>query len=421
MSERLTIRCVDNQHDLARLASTWTELAGGIPFRQWEWLESWWRHLGSVERRARLMVVVVENTAGEVVGIAPWFLSRSPAGRRVIRFLGCGAACSDYLSLLIRPTFELAVPEAIAAWLSTSAASAWDSIELSGVTREDPAVETLVRCLERQGLPAWSRQVIHCWRIDLPGSWDEYFQRLSKSRRDRAKSLIRKLFDSGRAVPRTVCNAADLATGQQILLDLHRRRRESLGDGGCFQSDRMIAFHAEVLERFAARGQLRMHWIELDGRPVAIEYSLCGSDSVYFYQSGIDPDAARDKPGWLNIIYSIKLAVEQGYRGFDFLRGDEAYKSSWRATPCPLVEIRVGARHIAGRGWFWVWRAREIAKRAIASTSKRAETAPSAVWQRHQPGLGKTPVAAAPVAGLAAGEADACEISEIVQESVGTL
>ena len=42
------------------------------------------------------------------------------------------------------------------------------------------------------------------------------------------------------------------------------------------------------------------------------------------------------------------LAIEQGFRYYDFLRGDEPYKASWRAQPIVLNEVRiVGAKRTA--------------------------------------------------------------------------
>src|SRR5207244_453594 len=81
--------------------------------------------------------------------------------------------------------------------------------------------------------------------------------------------------------------------------------------------------------------RLRLHWLELDGRPVAAEYHIAGEDIVYAYQSGIEPEVLHEEPGHLAAIATLQLAIAQGYRAFDFLRGDEPYKAHWRAQPRP--------------------------------------------------------------------------------------
>jgi CelD/BcsL family acetyltransferase involved in cellulose biosynthesis len=94
---------------------------------------------------------------------------------------------------------------------------------------------------------------------------------------------------------------------------------------------------------------LRLWWTNLDGTPAAIEYTLQSSDTVYFYQSGIEPELSNEHPGWLSTICSFRSAIEQGVRYFDFMRGDEAYKASWGATVRPSTELRIVAPRIAPR------------------------------------------------------------------------
>ena len=102
------------------------------------------------------------------------------------------------------------------------------------------------------------------------------------------------------------------------------------------------------MHRMFAAGRLRLHWIEYEGRPVAIEYGLTGGDTVYVYQSGFDPEFAKLKVGWMNTILSLQSAIDEGYRGYDWLRGDEPYKASWGGQKRPLVEVRVVGRHNSG-------------------------------------------------------------------------
>ena len=89
------------------------------------------------------------------------------------------------------------------------------------------------------------------------------------------------------------------------------------------------------------QGHLQFHWLELDGRPVALEYHLTGGGVLYAYQAGVDPEAMEFQPGKLLNLATIRRAIEQGYRAFDFLRGDEPYKAHFRAAPRPSLELRI--------------------------------------------------------------------------------
>jgi CelD/BcsL family acetyltransferase involved in cellulose biosynthesis len=146
-------------------------------------------------------------------------------------------------------------------------------------------------------------------------------------------------------------------------VELHQKRRESLGQRGCFASPRFTAFHRDVTAQLLSLGLLRLWWTDLDGRPAAIEYDLIGGDTIYFYQSGIEPELARDRPGWLGSIGSLRDAQRSGYRYFDFLRGDEAYKSSWRAVVLPADELRVVAPRTFPRLHYATWSTGQLLRR----------------------------------------------------------
>jgi CelD/BcsL family acetyltransferase involved in cellulose biosynthesis len=140
-----------------------------------------------------------------------------------------------------------------------------------------------------------------------------------------------------------------------VLVDLHQRRRQGLGEPGCFASQAFHDFHREVAERLLERGQLRMSWLELDGMPAAAEYHLADGAATYAYQGGVDPDRLDEEPGRLSMILCLRQAIEERHQRLDFLRGDEPYKAHWRATPRAMWNYRVvpdrRLARLRGRAW----------------------------------------------------------------------
>jgi len=155
---------------------------------------------------------------------------------------------------------------------------------------------------------------------------------------------------------------------------LHQRRRQSLGEAGCFASRAFTAFHAEAMEQLLATQSLRLHWLELDGCPVAAEYHLVGGRVIYGYQSGVDPERLDDEPGRLAAIVTLKLAIEEGYQAFDFLRGDEPYKAHWRAEPRAMLDWRIVPKRLTARLKHTVWLARERVKQMVRGNSASQAT-----------------------------------------------
>jgi CelD/BcsL family acetyltransferase involved in cellulose biosynthesis len=351
----LTIQRIGDAGELQSLQRDWNRLAGDVPFRRFEWLEAWWRCYW--QPGMELFVLALRDPAGELVALAPWYARRSALWGRVLSFLGSGQVCSDYLTVLAAPEYEAATGCALADWLAGDARRAWDLIELDGMEPEDPVLQRLVAELALRGHVVHQRERIGAWRLELPGDWKSYESRLSKSRRGGVRTLEKRYFQTGRAVLRTADTAEAVERGLKILHELHQKRRKSLGDPGCFASPRFANFLALAATRFHQLGRLRLQWIELDGRPAAAEFDLSSADTVYHYQSGMDPDAAQDKPGWLMQISALREAIDQGFRAFDFLRGDEPYKSWWRAERRPLAEIRVVGRSATARLRHRVWTA----------------------------------------------------------------
>jgi len=373
--EDLSASRISTLAEMDEIAAAWNQLAGEIPFRRYEWLEAWWRHYE--QPGMELFVVVVRDASGDVVGLAPWYRKRTAISGRTLAMLGSGEVCSDYLSVLAAPDQAELVPIRVAEWLLGAGRDEWDTLELDGVEQADEAVGALVRALAARGCAVRQRQRIGAWRLELPGDWKSYISRLSKSRKGGVRTLEKRYFETGRAVMRTAESEADVERGLEILHDLHQRRRQSLGDPGCFASPRFAGFLEEAARRFHSLGQLRLQWIELDGRPVAAEFDLSSADAVFHYQSGIDPGAMQDKPGWLMQICALKNAIEEGFREFDFLRGDEPYKSWWRAQRRQLVEVRVAAPRLSARLRQGVWSAGVWGKTWIRTFFGRLKQGPS--------------------------------------------
>jgi CelD/BcsL family acetyltransferase involved in cellulose biosynthesis len=346
----MQVRCFDNFDELACWADAWDRFAAGVPFRSWTWQTTWWRHYGADVPGRRLCLLGVFDHRQDLVGVAPWYFD---AKRRVVRFLGSGEVCSDYLTLLAEPGLEKAVAGALAHRLlrcgETHEADAdemptWDMLELTGVDSRDVLVDWLAGHLALGGYAIHRRMGLPCRRTELPASLDAYLAGLSKNSRRKIRRLRRALFDSGRAELTTVASLGQLDKAMDRFIELHQRRQHSLGRPGCFASQRFTDFHRDVAAKMLAAGHLQLHTLWINRRPVAAEYQFVGNGVVYAYQSGIDPTRLNAQPGHAMQLAVLAWAIGQGYRAYDFLRGNESYKSHWNARRCDSQEVRVVAR-----------------------------------------------------------------------------
>jgi CelD/BcsL family acetyltransferase involved in cellulose biosynthesis len=294
---------------------------------------------------------------------------------RVLRFLGSGEVCPEYLTVLAPPGREGPVTAALADWLTAARGpDAWDLLELTAIGGEDTAMAQLAQRLAAAGNGVHQRPGPSCWRIELPGSWDEYLAMLSKQHRNRLRKAERRLLGSGRAVVHRVQKPEDLPCGEQVLVELHQARWRALGQPGCFSSDRYAAFHSDILRELLARGRLMLFWIELDGKPFVVEYMMAGGDTVYHYQCGLDAGRLDESPGRLGTIVALRWMIEGGYRVCDLLRGDESYKAHFRARPHPCLEIRVVPARLLAQLRHAVWLAGSRVKHWLSPQGRNYAT-----------------------------------------------
>ena len=380
----MPIRLVTTLNELDALVPHWRRLTQGQPFLSPTWLTVWWRHFGFGHGR-RLMTLVVTDELDQVVAIAPWYLEDSRIHGKTLRFLGCGPVCSEYLSIPCRPGWERRAAAAIAGWLCPAAgdvgdsgARVWQLLRLESLSADDPMIDELCKALGERGAITTVLPSTNCWRLTLPQSWEEYLALLSKSHRKRVRRLERDYFQNGRARLLTADTGAQVKEGFRILVDMHAQRWASRGARGIFDDAVVSDFHRAATAELLASRQLRLSWLELDGQPVAAEYSLVGDGVLYAYQSGMAPGAGRHEPGTLALIATLRAAIDEGIRCVDFLRGDEPYKRHWRAALHATRYVRVLPDRWSGHLRHRFWQAARSTKRwlrtgrdAIRTTAPR--------------------------------------------------
>ncbi|MCA9189120.1 MAG: hypothetical protein KDA99_26025, partial [Planctomycetales bacterium] len=229
-----TVRRITVYQELSELASAWNELARGVPFRQWEWLHSWWEEFGET---SELYTLTVRDDHDKLLGVAPWYIENSSTRGRVIRFLGSGSVCTDYQSLLCRREDSQTVAGAIANWLKQAGSSTviangndgWDLIDLEGIDAEDATITALTESLKQTGVNVWETPGLNCWRLPLPRTIPDFVSLFGKSSKSQVKRMINRLAKSDDLQVGLVSTREELDSIWGKFVELHQRRWRSLG------------------------------------------------------------------------------------------------------------------------------------------------------------------------------------------------
>jgi CelD/BcsL family acetyltransferase involved in cellulose biosynthesis len=374
----LTLELVDDDSRFASMAAEWDELLRGSAartlFLTWEWLYTWWRHLGQGYRLA--ILAIREN--GTLLGIAPFVRRRRWArlsALPTLEFLGTGEVGSDYLDIIARPDSEDRVLDAVADYVAARRVALH-------FRRFEPSVSLAARLLEKLHVSGWTlapspSEICPC--IALEGhSWESYLASVGSKRRCNVRRRRRYLEIHGGRFER-VSSPEQLREALPALFRLHLQRWQERGGSQAFHRAGLLSFHEELTQRALARGWLRMFACRLDGELVAVQYGFMYGGRFSDYQAGFDSRAAQLSVGTLGTVLSIQCAIEEGATVFDMLHGDEPYKFLWCREARTVARLEAfpptTAGYLAQQGTTVVGamrrRARLLRERAIGAAAAR--------------------------------------------------
>ena len=114
-----------------------------------------------------------------------------------------------------------------------------------------------------------------------------------------------------------------------------RLHRMAKGDKGRFMTERMQAFFADLE---ASAGAV-VDFLGDPQSPAAAAFGFEHGDAYYLYNSAYDPAASPHSPGIVLVASLIDAAIRSGKKRFDFLKGDEMYKTRLGAGRRTLYEL----------------------------------------------------------------------------------
>ena len=348
--------------------SVWDGLVQGAPtpspFMSWAWHRAWAEAAPSADLESS-RTFIVRSERGAVEALLPFTLYRTRFRRVPVTALGWAIGdlgCPDHLDL---PALGDVNVETLVRHLERLPC---DVILLGNVAEVAPNTDRLCAACARRGWAVRRRPLWRCPYLELPASWEAYLASLSPNRRQIIRRKERNLNRAHAMVVREY-GSEHLDQGLRHLYELHACRWNG---SGVFTTAAMKKLHAEFASLLAQRGQLWLATLDLDGAPAAVWYGFACGDTVYFYQGGWDPTWDHQSVGAVLMGMMIRRAIEGGFRGFDFLRGDEPYKMTWTRTVRTSQEVALIKPGPRGTILRWLdWAASGVASLADGVVAQR--------------------------------------------------
>lgn len=318
------MKVATNEIDLSaleKIVPAWTELCNKCsliaPFQFPQWLLPWWRNFGGGKLKALTFF-----DGDLLAGIALFFIYEKQSGKRTLCFVGTGI--TDYLDVIALPDYERVVADSVLGYLA-DIRSQWDECDLQDI----PESSILLHCKYPDIFLVKRSDWNICSRLELPSNLEKFRTQLPKNLRKNLSHAARALSSSGGYYLETA-DENSVENFLQRLFLLHQARWESKNQKGVLYTDTLKNFHKQAAPWLLINRLLRIHEMWYNSKSIAIYYTLTCNNTVYAYLGGFDPLMEQYSPGALLLFHVIEDALKRGVEKFDFLRGNETYKSYWR-------------------------------------------------------------------------------------------
>ncbi len=275
------------------------------------WHKTWWDNFG--EGNHPLILSVADDS--ELLGVAPLMTD----GNGTLTFLG-DKDLSDYFDFVVRRDSEDRFYPAVVERLS---ALEWTSLDLPSLPSGSPTLEYIPDLAAKKGWDVAIEEEETTPKAELPGTWDEFLLGLRKKDRHELRRKIRRLDRESENRQYAAANGDSLDGSMREFFTLLKASREDKNE---FLTPDRERFFLDMAHELASRDQFRLYFLEVDGEKVAACICFDYGGDFLLYNSGYEPGYSRLSVGLINKALSIRTAIEENRKVFNFLKGNERYK-----------------------------------------------------------------------------------------------
>jgi len=340
-----TIECFTDASCFERLRSDWMALERTLsprtPFTSPYWHEAWWSHLrrNTWDVRDDLAVQTVRNQDGELIAVAPFMLTRRPgfgvlqiaelqalgADPNVTEMRGVICAQKDVGAVLpaLREHFKSAYPRAT--WVT------WYNVpwpeEADG--HAAPAGIEPQRFIWQRPQPSYV--------VDMAGTWKAFESGLPKRVRKKMRNCYNQLERAKHALALSIAaGPEDVSHALQRFYD-RADQRSQIRHANPFAGEDMRTFFNDFAAQSAARGEIKVFELRVDGAYAASRIGFALGDELYLYHSGNLPEWDKFSIMTTLLAEIFKWAIEHGFKLVNLSTGLDRSKTRW--APRELMHV----------------------------------------------------------------------------------
>jgi len=332
----LKVQLITGDEFPVNLRAEWDSLVARSPrptlYLTHEWMRAWWECFRSPDREPYVLLV---SDGNGLRGIAPLVrVSQQIGGIRFRRLelmtTGRYAFSSSNISAsleFIATGDRLEVAKTIAGYLSEHSRD-WDYLRLHPLPEDSETLSALPLWAAGHGFTCRVRPVLSNIVVDLPGTWEDYLNRLSPGTRKKMRRTEARLRKSATSSIREFTYLPDVRASYREVESIESRSWKHAGRDA-FGSPAHSRFYGKVMEAANERGELSLWFFNEGGRNIAYDFGVLSHGSLEMLKGSYDLAEANCSPGFCLTMREFEEYTRRGIRRVNLLWGDGGFKMKW--------------------------------------------------------------------------------------------
>ncbi|MBK6684550.1 MAG: GNAT family N-acetyltransferase [Deltaproteobacteria bacterium] len=324
----MPIQIIESEERFLELEPAWRKLHASSPtahlFNGFDWLHAWWLAFARPQDALRIYGVRRE---GKLIGLLPLYRpARSPGPRGLAEPRLLRSFFNHYLGR----TDLLSTPDpSVTQELLTALAQDrdhYDVCQLDQLPEASPTFLALAGVLP-PGLAVHAVRNLSSPYLPLTGGYEAWYQtRYSSRRRQQDRRRLRNAEKLGPTRLEVLKEPELVRAAFERGLEVEAKSWKGQEASAIAQDPRTATFMRTVVERYAARGQVRLIELSIGAAQAAFLLGFVEGGCFYFHKTGYDPAFEEVSPGRQVLLRSLEQAFGEGLSRYDFLGAPDPYK-----------------------------------------------------------------------------------------------
>ena len=311
------------------LRNSWNEVLSrsrdDSAFLTWEHIAVSVKHL----KKNQALKILYITKGNKIISIAPLSQSiytfKDLFSYSVIQTLDYGVA-TDYTGLILTEN----PIESLRLFLTyLQRQNNWDYFYINDIPEESILMDLLIN--NGHALPKIEiTQGEICPYITIPDSTENFLKGIKGHFKKNLRRSLRNIEkDHGKVELKAYCELGSLESTMQIFFDLHQKIWVARKKPGAFSSQKNRDMFMDRAKLFAENDWLALNFLTVNDIPVSASYSLKYKQRLCNCLNGFEPEYAAYSVGNLLHMKVIEKCIQNDFKEYDFMKGDEPYKFYW--------------------------------------------------------------------------------------------